>query len=87
MKKIKIHNSDIKVTGCFSISVYLKILLTTEPIWFTFKVKPLTGSRKVYNYFVGRYLQHPPKRNRPLKEITKKNIFYFSLKANIKSGM
>ena len=46
-------NPYIKVTGCLSVCLQLRISLTTEPIWLSFTVKLFIVPGKVYNYFRG----------------------------------
>ena len=45
-------NSYLKVTGCLSVYMLLKISLTAKPIWFFFTEKLLIGPGKVFFYFV-----------------------------------
>ena len=53
--KIKTFFPLIKLTGyisvCVCVCLYLRISLTTEPIWFPFTVKLLIGPGKIYNHF------------------------------------
>ena len=48
----------IKVTGCLYVCLsilYLRILLTAEPKWFSFTIQLLVGPGKVYIHFNNKY--------------------------------
>ena len=51
----------------------LKDLLIAGSIWFSFIIKLLIGSGKIYSYF-GRGNLHPLKRNHPYKITPNKNV-------------
>ena len=73
LKKVK--GSQFK---CLCLS--RRFSLTTETIWFSFKIK-LISPGKVYNYIVGRY-HHPVKRVDSIKKFqikTKKWVVEFNL--------
>ena len=57
------ENPYNKVTGCLSVYLYQRILLTTKPIRFSFTGYLLIGPGKVYIYFWGGKL--PLEKNNP----------------------
>ena len=63
-----------------------KVLLITEPIWFSITVKILIGPEKFYNYLGVRFL-HPSKINRPYTPPhLEKIIFTYFFKTKVFSG-
>ena len=59
----KTFPSKLRVS-CLFCPCLAKVMLTDEPIWFSFTVKPFIGPWKVFNYF-GEGYHYPPKRNCP----------------------
>ena len=49
------------MTGFLSVCFYRRILLTDEPIWFSFSIRLFGGPMRFYNYFVIVFFQ-PSKR-------------------------
>ena len=81
-------NSYVKVTGCLSVSVCLKLRIsfTTWPIWFSFTVKLLVGSER-FILILGEGTNTLPNENVPPRPLPKKGKkLLFLTKPEIKSG-
>ena len=72
----RVANHYIKVTGCLSFCLYLRILLTAEPKWFSFIVLLLIGSGKVLT-LLGEDTTTLRRKVAPRKKPTPKKTYFF----------